>query len=135
MDNSTEDSLVSRPLAAHSTKCRVGPTRDRRTTRDDASKVSDVVISLKRNQVVAREGDDYGRYLGPGGSHQMKHSGRSYAKLLGLLLIMLAVYWCTWKFTEHRVPAVYSVSRNVAFARWLRHTGRNGAGEIGSTRR
>src|SRR5450432_2717763 len=70
----------------------------------EAAKVPPVGISLKRNQVIAREGDTVSasmlaqfeaiRNSSPG--------GRPWQRLIGLLLIVAAVYWASWKFIEHR---------------------------------
>jgi len=45
------------------------------------------------------------------------HAGRPWHNLLGLLIIVFAVYWAVWKFTEHRSTAsVLSLSKTRAFA-------------------
>ncbi|HEU4836288.1 MAG TPA: HDIG domain-containing protein [Pyrinomonadaceae bacterium] len=70
----------------------------------EAGRVEPVVISLKRNQVVAREGDT----VTPGILAQIAaikssgHSGRPWHNFFGLLLVVTAVYWVAWKFAEHR---------------------------------
>src|SRR6185503_6068982 len=76
-------------------------------------------ISLKRNQVIAREGDT----VTPSMLAQFAalkstgHAGRPWQNLSGLLLIVFAVYWAVWKFTEHRSAAsVLSLSKTRAFA-------------------
>jgi putative nucleotidyltransferase with HDIG domain len=85
----------------------------------EANKIPNVQISLKRNQVIAREGDT----VTPNMLAQfaaMKttgQEGRPWHHLIGLLLIVFAVYWAVWKFTEHRsMVSVLSLSRNRAFA-------------------
>ena len=85
----------------------------------EANKIENVTISLKRNQVVAREGDT----VTPNMLAQfaaMKttgQEGRPWHHLIGLLLIVFAVYWAVWKFTEHRSKATpLSLTRNRAFA-------------------
>jgi cyclic-di-AMP phosphodiesterase PgpH len=85
----------------------------------EADKITPVRISLKRNQVVAREGDT----VTPGMLAQFAalkstgHAGRPWHNLVGLLLIVFAVYWAVWKFTEHRSTAsVLSLSKTRAFA-------------------
>lgn len=85
----------------------------------EANKIPNVTISLKRNQVIAREGDT----VTPNMLAQfaaMKttgQEGRPWHRLIGLLLIVFAVYWAVWKFTEHRsMAAVLSLSRNRSFA-------------------
>ena len=84
-----------------------------------ANKIPPVTISLKRNQVIAREGDT----VTPATLSQLTalktlgHAGRPWHNLIGLLLIVLAVYWAVWKFTEHRSAAsVLSLSKWRAFA-------------------
>jgi cyclic-di-AMP phosphodiesterase PgpH len=85
----------------------------------EASNVQPVVISLKRNQVIAREGDS----VTPAMLAQFEaiknsgHTGRPWQRLIGLLLIVAAVYWTSWKFTEHRGTAVtLPLSTDRAFA-------------------
>jgi putative nucleotidyltransferase with HDIG domain len=85
----------------------------------DANKIPPVTISLKRNQVIAREGDT----VTPAMLAQLAaikasgHAGRPWHNLLGLLMIVLAVYWAVWKFTEHRSAAsALSLSKTRAFA-------------------
>jgi putative nucleotidyltransferase with HDIG domain len=70
----------------------------------EAGRVAPVVISLKRNQVVAREGDT----VTPGILAQIAAikssgtSGRPWYNFFGLLIVVTAVYWVAWKFAEHR---------------------------------
>ena len=85
----------------------------------ETNKIPPVTVSLKRNQVIAREGDT----VTPGMLAQfaaMKttgHAGRPWRNLIGLLLIVCAVYWAVWKFTEHRSTAsALSLSKTRAFA-------------------
>ena len=85
----------------------------------EANKIPPVTISIKRNQVIAREGDT----VTPAMLSQfaaMKttgHAGRPWHNLIGLLIIVFAVYWSVWKFTEHRSTAsVLSLSKRRAFA-------------------
>jgi cyclic-di-AMP phosphodiesterase PgpH len=89
--------------------------------RDDAArKVETAYILLKRNQVIAREGDtvtapvlaqlaavrDYAR-----------EGRRWWNQLFGLLFIVAALYWLAWKFIEHRSTAItLSLSTRKAFA-------------------
>jgi putative nucleotidyltransferase with HDIG domain len=90
------------------------------TARESAAdKIPPVAISLKRNQVIAREGDT----VTPAMLAQLAaiktsgHAGRPWHNLLGLLAIVFAVYWAVWKFTEHRSAAsVLSLSKTRAFA-------------------
>ena len=85
----------------------------------EAGKVPPVGISLKRNQVIAREGDTVSasmlaqfeaiRNSGP--------TGHPWQRLIGLLFIVAAVYWASWKFTEHRSTTVaLLLSKERAFA-------------------
>ena len=85
----------------------------------EASRVEPVMISLKRNQVVAREGDT----VTPGILAQVTaikssgHSGRPWNNFLGLLLIVIAVYWVAWKFAEHRSGgSLLTLTKHRAFA-------------------
>lgn len=85
----------------------------------EANKIRESLISLKRNQVIAREGDT----VTPGMLAQFAaikstgRSGRPWHYLLGLLLIVCAIYWSVWKFTEHRSSgAVLTLSKRRAFA-------------------
>ena len=90
------------------------------TARENAAeKISPVKISLKRNQVIARDGDT----VTPTTLAQLAalqstgHAGRPWHNLFGLLLIVSAVYWAVWKFTEHRSAAsALSLSKMRAFA-------------------
>ncbi len=85
----------------------------------EANKIAPVVISLKRNQVIAREGDT----VTPGMLSQftairnMGHTGKPWRNLIGLLLVITAIYWAAWKFTEHRsTTATLALSKRRAFA-------------------
>jgi cyclic-di-AMP phosphodiesterase PgpH len=84
----------------------------------EAGRVEPVVISLKRNQVVAREGDT----VTPSILAQITairssgNSGRPWNNFFGLLLVVVAVYWVAWKFAEHRSGSSLSLSKHRAFA-------------------
>jgi len=85
----------------------------------EAKKIPTVTISVKRNQSIAREGDT----VTPAMLAQLDamkttgHAGRPWHNLLGLLIIVFAVYWAVWKFTEHRSTAsALSLSKTRAFA-------------------
>ncbi|MEP6741392.1 MAG: HDIG domain-containing metalloprotein [bacterium] len=85
----------------------------------EANKIPLVTISLKRNQVIAREGDTVTTSM----LSQLAtlkstgHAGRPWHNVIGLLLIVIAVYWAVWKFTEHRSTAsTLSLSKWRAFA-------------------
>jgi putative nucleotidyltransferase with HDIG domain len=85
----------------------------------EAKKIAPVPISIKRNQMIAREGDT----VTPAMLAQLAalkttgHAGRPWHNLVGLLLIVFAVYWAVWKFTEHRsTVSALSLSKRRAFA-------------------
>src|SRR5215217_6756050 len=70
----------------------------------EASRVDPVVISLKRDQIVAREGDTVTPSILAqiGAIKSAGQTGRPWHNFFGLLLIVIAVYWVAWKFAEHR---------------------------------
>jgi hypothetical protein len=70
----------------------------------EANEVPQILISLKRNQVIAREGDTVTRAMLAqfAAIKSAGRSGRPWHYLVGLLLIVFAIYWSVWKFTEHR---------------------------------
>jgi putative nucleotidyltransferase with HDIG domain len=84
----------------------------------EAGRVPPVIISLKRNQNVAREGDT----ITPAILSQINalksvgHRGRSWPKLVGLFVVVIAVYWAAWKFAEHRRSSALTISKQRAFA-------------------
>jgi len=85
----------------------------------EANQIQPVVISLKRNQVVAREGDT----VTPNILAQIAaiksagHTGRPWHNFFGLLLVVIGVYWAAWKFAEHRTGgSPLSLSKQKAFA-------------------
>src|SRR4030095_8262822 len=73
----------------------------------EAAKIEPVSISLKRNQVLAREGDTVTPNLLVqfAAIKNSGHSGRPWHNVIGLLLLVTAIYWMAWKFTEHRSSA------------------------------
>ena len=84
----------------------------------EAGRVKPVEVSLKRNQVVAREGDT----VTPTVLSQITaiksagHSGKPWNNFLGLLLVVIGVYWGAWKFAEHRSSSSpLSLSKQKAF--------------------
>ena len=83
-----------------------------------ANEVKPVVITLKRNQVVAREGDT----ITPAILSQINairsttRQGIRWASLFGLLIVVVAVYWAAWKFAEHRRDSALTISKQKAFA-------------------
>ena len=89
------------------------------TDRENAANdVKPVVITLKRNQVVAREGDT----VTPSVLSQIdaiksnSDPGRRWPSLFGLLIVVIAVYWAAWKFAEHRRGAALTISKERAFS-------------------
>jgi putative nucleotidyltransferase with HDIG domain len=85
----------------------------------EASRIQPAVISLKRNQVVAREGDT----ITPNILAQINaikttgHAGKPWHNFFGLLLVVIGVYWAAWKFAEHRSTASsLSLGKHKAFA-------------------
>jgi putative nucleotidyltransferase with HDIG domain len=99
----------------------VHDTEATNVARDEAARrVETAYILLKRNQVIAREGDtvtqsvlaqlaavrDYAR-----------EGHRWWNQLFGLLFLVAALYWLAWKFIEHRSTAVtLSLPTRKAFA-------------------
>ena len=84
-----------------------------------AGQVSSFVISLKRGQFLAREGDT----VTPETLAQIaaiKSTGRHerpWQNFFGLLLVVIAVYWAAWKFAEHRTTSsAVNLSKHKAFA-------------------
>jgi len=85
----------------------------------EANRVKPVEVSLKRNQVVAREGDT----VTPTVLAQIAaiksagHSGKPWNNFFGLLLVVIGVYWAAWKFAEHRSGSrPLNLSKEKAFA-------------------
>jgi len=86
---------------------------------EEARRVTPVEVSLKHNQVIAREGDT----VTPTVLAQIAaiksagHSGKPWNNFFGLLLVVIGVYWCAWKFAEHRSgSSPLSLSKQKAFA-------------------
>lgn len=85
----------------------------------EANRISPVVISLKRHQVVAREGDTVTPTILAQISaiKSMGHAGRPWHNFFGLLLVVVAVYWAAWKFAEHRgAGSALTLGKHRAFA-------------------
>ncbi len=85
----------------------------------EASKVESVVISLKRGQFLAREGDT----VTPAILTQIAairstgEAGRPWHNFFGLLFVVIGVYWAAWKFAEHRTgSSSLSLGKHKAFA-------------------
>ncbi|HKR21867.1 MAG TPA: HDIG domain-containing protein, partial [Pyrinomonadaceae bacterium] len=83
----------------------------------EASKVEPVVISLKRGQFLAREGDTVTQPILAQISavKTTGHAGRPWHNFFGLLFIVIGVYWAAWKFAEHRSGSALSLSKHKAF--------------------
>ena len=85
----------------------------------EANRIQPVVISLKRNQVIAREGDSVTTNILAqlAAIKSAGHSGRPWHNFFGLLLVVIGVYWGAWKFAEHRSSSSpLSLSKQKAFA-------------------
>ena len=84
----------------------------------EANRVKPVAITLKRNQIVGRAGDT----ITPAMLSQIdaiRSTGREglrWPNLLGLFVVVIAVYWAAWKFGEHRRSSALSISKQKAFA-------------------
>jgi cyclic-di-AMP phosphodiesterase PgpH len=84
----------------------------------EAGKVLPVVVSLKRNQHIAREGDSVTpAMLLQFAAVKNATRGRPWQNMFGLLLVVFAIYLAVWKFTEHRSTATaLALSKRRAFA-------------------
>jgi putative nucleotidyltransferase with HDIG domain len=85
----------------------------------EANRVEPVVISLKRNQVVAREGDTVTPHVLTqiAAIRSTSNAGKPWYHFFGLLLVVIAVYWAAWKFAEHRTTtSPLSLGRHKAFS-------------------
>ena len=84
-----------------------------------AARVEPVAIQIKRNQVVAREGDTVTQHMLAQFTALRAYgrAGRRLHHLFGLLIIVAALFWLAWKFIEHRSTAIsLSLSKNKSFA-------------------
>jgi putative nucleotidyltransferase with HDIG domain len=84
-----------------------------------AGQVSPVVISLKRGQFLAREGDTVTPEILAqiAAIKSTGNTGRPWHNFFGLLFVVVAVYWAAWKFAEHRSGgSALSLSKHKAFA-------------------
>jgi len=86
---------------------------------EEANRVPQVLVVVKRNQIVAREGD----MVTPAMMAQLARiraygeKGRPFQGLFGLIFLVAATYAVAWKFTEHRGASVsLSLSNKRAFA-------------------
>lgn len=85
----------------------------------EASKVNSAVISLKRGQFLAREGDTVTPMILTqiAAIRSSGHSGRPWHNFFGLLFVVIGVYWAAWKFAEHRTgSSTLNLSKHKAFA-------------------
>jgi cyclic-di-AMP phosphodiesterase PgpH len=85
----------------------------------EANKIPDAQISLKRNQIIAREGEPVTQQMLAqfAAIKSSARSGRPWHYLFGVLLIVFAIYWSVWKFTEHRsLGTMLALSERKAFA-------------------
>ena len=84
----------------------------------EANRVKPVAITLKRNQIVARQGDT----ITPAILSQIEairgtgQDSMRWSNLLGLFVVVIAVYWAAWKFAEHRRSSALSITKQKAFA-------------------
>jgi cyclic-di-AMP phosphodiesterase PgpH len=86
---------------------------------DAASKIQPVVVELKRNQVIAREGDTVSAHMLAqfAAIRNYARTARRWHNLIGLFFIIAALYWAAWKFIEHRSTSIsLSLSKKKAFA-------------------
>ncbi|MBC7796591.1 MAG: HDIG domain-containing protein [Pyrinomonadaceae bacterium] len=69
-----------------------------------AASIPEVTVSLKRNQVVAREGDTVTATMLAqfAAIRSYSQSARQFNKFFGLLFLMTALFWIAKKFIEHR---------------------------------
>lgn len=84
-----------------------------------AKNVKSPPISLRRNQVVAREGDTVTEPMLAQFREirEYERTGRPWHQLIGLFFIVAAIYWGAWKFAEHRsTVANLMLSDRKAFA-------------------
>ncbi|HVG33423.1 MAG TPA: HDIG domain-containing protein [Pyrinomonadaceae bacterium] len=84
-----------------------------------AKNVKPPPISLRRNQVVAREGDTVTEPMLAQFREirEYERTGRPWHHLIGLFFIVTAIYWGAWKFAEHRsTVANLMLSDRKAFA-------------------
>jgi cyclic-di-AMP phosphodiesterase PgpH len=85
----------------------------------EANQIPPVVISLKRNQFLAREGDTVtnNTLAEIVAIKNAGAAGRPFQNLIGLLIAVIAIYWAAWKFTEHRSSSSsVMLSKQKAFA-------------------
>jgi cyclic-di-AMP phosphodiesterase PgpH len=84
-----------------------------------AARIEPVAIQIRRNQVVAREGDTVTPHMLAqfAAIRAYGRAGRRLHHIFGLLVLVGALFWLAWKFIEHRSTAVsLSLSKQRAFA-------------------
>lgn len=84
-----------------------------------AARVLPVAISLKRNQVIVREGDTVTPKVLAELSALRAYGSkeRPWRSLIGLLFLVAAIYWVVWEFVDHRSTAIsLGLSKRRAFA-------------------
>jgi len=92
--------------------------RATRAARAVAPEAPPTLITIKRNQVIARSGDTVTSSMLAQFEAISKYSrtGRRPQHFIGLLLLVGALYWGAWKFIEHRSQtATLSLSKARAF--------------------
>ncbi|MGH9882120.1 MAG: HD family phosphohydrolase, partial [Pyrinomonadaceae bacterium] len=85
----------------------------------EANKIPTSLISLKRNQVIARPGDSVTPVMLAqfAAIRSMGDRGKPWHNIIGVLVVVMAVYWAVWKFTEHRSSTTaLTLSKRRAFA-------------------
>jgi putative nucleotidyltransferase with HDIG domain len=84
-----------------------------------AAKIEPISFEVKRNQVVAREGDTVSAHMLAQFTaiRSYGQTARRWHNLIGLFVIVAALYWVAWKFTEHRSTSIsLALSKKKAFA-------------------
>lgn len=84
-----------------------------------ATQVPPVMVTLKRGQSIVREGEGITKQMISEFAALRQHEGnkRPYHHLFGLLCMVTALYWISWKFIQHRSRTVSLIlSERRAFA-------------------
>ncbi len=84
-----------------------------------AARTVPAVISLKRSQVIAREGDTVKPQMLAqlAAVRAYERTERPWRRLFGLFFLITALYWVAWEFVDHRSTAVsLGLSKRRAFA-------------------
>jgi cyclic-di-AMP phosphodiesterase PgpH len=85
----------------------------------EANKIQTSLITLKRNQMIARPGDTVTPLMLAqfAAIRSSGDRGRPWHNVFGLAIVVMAIYWAVWKFTEHRSStAALTLSKRRAFA-------------------